>query len=107
MAVGPWAGVVAVTFDVSSGAYFCVAIPVRTFLGALRSDVLVPRLSASHFELIELIVISFCSAGKLLVDDILLSMFVLFRTAFAPATTGFVFEINFAWVAFDFLEGCR
>jgi hypothetical protein len=96
-----WAGVVAIAFDVPSGAYFCITIPVRTFLGALRSEVLVPRLSASHFELVELIVISYCRAGVPLVDGPLLSTFVLF-----VAPSGYVFLINFVWVAFDFLKGC-
>ncbi len=86
---------------------FCITIPVRTFLGALRSEVLVPRLFAPHFELVELIIVLYCKAGKLLVDDLLLSMFVLFRTAFAATTTGCVFVISFAWVAFDFFEDCR
>ncbi len=105
MADSMWAGFVAVTLDGPSSAYFQVLIPVRTFLGALRSEVLVPHLSPHHFELVELIAVSYSGVGKLLVDDPLLSKFILFRTAFAVATAGGVFIINLAWVAFDFFEG--
>ena len=74
MADSTWTGVIAVALDVPPGAQFNILIPVRMFLGALRSEVLVPCLTGFFYEFLALRIVSYNGAGKLLVNLLFLCL---------------------------------